>query len=278
MLDVHALAITPGAALVLGNTGAIAGGGDGAQVAGVPVRPDAVLRMFGAGSIAANSIAAIRLRSQDMVDPINGITFTPGVASLLSQFFEYTTLPYKTGARELTMGTNVGVNAAMGFLIDEYKGGNATYPCIKGSRSMGGEVMTGAHTFGGALTANTWGTLAYAPGTALPNGRYAILGAYVSAITNGALIRFTHADFGNFKPGFPVSNYETISTSTWDECMKDPLNMMEAGQQFIYLSEILGNPCCPVFTVSNAGTGLTIEMCDAIADTPVVNLMLVKVA
>jgi len=277
MLDVHALAITPGAALTLGATGAIAAGGDGAQVAGVPIADGAVLRMFGASSIAANSIAAARLRSQDMVDPINGVTFTPGAASLLSQYFDYTTLPYKTGARELTLGTNVGVNAALGYLIDEFKGSGPKYPCVNGSRSMGGEVMTGANTFGGALTANTWGQLAYAPGTALPNGKYAILGAYCSALTNGALIRFSHANFGSFRPGFPVANYETISTGSWDEVMKDPLVMMEAGQQFIYLSEILGTPCCPVFDVSNAGTGLNIEMCSAIADTPVVNLMLAKV-
>ncbi len=277
MLDVHALAITPGAALVLGAAGAVAAGGDGAQVAGVPISEGAVLRMFGAQSIAANSIANIRLRSQDMVDPVNGITFTPGAASLLSQVFDYTTLPYKTGAREMTLGTNVGVNAACGFLMDEYKGSGPKYPCVAGSRSMGGEVMTGANTFGGALTANTWGTLAYAPATTLPNGKYALLGAYCSAVTNGAVIRFTHANFGAYKPGFPVSNYSTISTSTWDECMKDPLNMMEAGQQFIYLSEVLGTPCCPVFDVSNAGTGLNIEMICAIADTPVVNLMLARV-
>lgn len=276
MLDVHCLAITPGAALVLGNVGAVAGN-DGAQVAGVPLTDGAVLRMYGAQSIAANSIANIRLRSQDMVDPMNGITFTPGAASLLSQVFDYTTLPYAKGARELVMGTNVGVNAACGMLIDEYKSAKTKYGCVAGSRNMGGEVMTGANTFGGALTANTWGTLAYAPATALPNGKYAILGAYVSAITNGAVIRFSHADFGGLRPGFPVANYETISTATWDEVMKDALVMMEAGQQFIYLSEILGTPCCPVFTVGNAGTGLNIEICDAIADTPVVNLMIARV-
>lgn len=276
MLDVHALAITPGAALVLGNAGAIAGGGDGQTVAGVPIGDSAVLRMFGAGSIAANSIANCRLRSQDMVDPVNGITFTPGAASLLSQYYDYTTLPYKKGQRELVLGTNVGVDAALGFLIDEYSGG-PKFPCIAGNRTMGGEIMTGANTFGGALTANTWGTLAYAPANALPNGKYAILGAYCSAVTNGAVIRFTHTAFGGYKPGFPVANYETISTSSWDECMKDPLTMMEAGQQFIFLSEQLGHPCCPVFEVTNAGTGLTIEMISAIADTPVVNLMLAKV-
>lgn len=275
MLDVHGLTITPGAATVLGSTGAISAGGDGAQVAGVPVRGDAVLRMYGVMSVTANTIGAVRLRSQDQVDPINGITFTPGAASLLNQHFDYTTLPYKTGARELTMGTNTGVGACSGFLIDEYQ--HQGQGSIVGSRSMGGEVMCGAMTFGGALTANAWGSMPYAPTTALPNGKYAILGAYVSAITNAALIRFTHADFGAFKPGFPVHNYETISTASWDKSCKDDLVNGAVGEQFIYLSEVLGRPCCPVFSVSNAGTGLTIEILDVQADTPVVNLMIAKV-
>jgi len=275
MLDVHALAVTPGAALVLGATGAIAAGGDGAQVAGVPIRGDAVLRMYGFESVAADSIANLRLRSQDQVDPVNGITFTPGAASLICQHYDYTTLPYKTGARELVAGTNVGVTAGVGFLIDEYN--NQGQACIAGNRVMGGEVMTGAHTFGGALTARQWGQLAYAPATALPNGKYAILGAYVSALTDNALIRFVHADFGSFRPGFPVTNYELAATVLPQIANKDALVMTQVGEQFIYLSEVLGHPCCPVFTVSNAGTGLTIEIISPAADTPVVNLMLAKV-
>lgn len=273
MLDVHAVTITPGAALVLGNPGTISTN-DGAQVAGVPVRPDAVLRMYGMHSPTADTIANVKLQSQDQVDPINGVTFTPGAASLLNQHFDYTTLPYKTGARLLTAGTNTGVVAGNGFLIDEYNGG----PVIKGSRCMGGDVMTGALTFGGALTANVWGSQAYAPGTALPNGKYAILGAYVSAIANAALIRFAHADFGFMKPGFPVANYETISTSTWDKVCKDDLILGAVGEQFIYLGDVMEKAMCPVFTVSNAGTGLNIEIISAQADTPVVNLVLAKVA
>lgn len=273
MLDVHALTITPGAALVLGSAGSISAGGDGAQVAGVPIRNDAVLRMYGFHSPTADTIANLKLQSQDQVDPINGITFTPGAASLLNAHFDYTTLKYVTGARVLTAGTNTGVVAGNGYLIDEYAGG----PCIAGTRGMGGEVMVGALTFGGALTANTWGQLAFAPTNALPNGKYAILGAYCSAIANAALIRFSHADFGSFKPGFPVHNYETISTATWDKMCKDDLVNGAVGEQFIYLSEILGRPMCPVFTASNAGTGLVIEMISAQTDTPVVNLMLAKV-
>lgn len=276
MLDVHALTTTPGAALVLGSPGTVSAGGDGAQVAGVPLRGDAVLRMYGFHSPTADTIANVKLQSQDMVDPINGITFTPGAASLLNQHFDYTTLKYATGARYITAGTNTGVVAGHGFLVDEYTGQNSGR-CVAGNRSMGNEIMVGALTWGGALTANTWGQLAFAPSTAIPNGQYAILGCYVSAIANAALIRFSHADFGSFKPGFPVSNYETISTSTWDKIAKDDLVLTSDGEQFIYLSEIYGRPMCPVFSVSNAGTGLTMEMISAQADTPVVNLVICKV-
>lgn len=259
--------------MVLGSPGAVSAGGDGAQVAGVPVGVNATLRMYGANTPTADTLANFKIYSQDMMDPVNGIIFTPGAASLLNQYFDYTQLPYRKGARYITLGTNTGVVAAQGFTIDEYPVGN----CVAGSRGMGGEVMTGANTFGGALTANTWGQLAYTPTNALPNGKYAILGAYVSAITNSALIRFSHSDFGFAKPGFPIHNFETISTATWDKMNKDALVQGEVGQQFVYLSEILGKPCCPVFNASNAGTGLNIEIVSCQADTPVVNLMLARV-
>jgi len=273
MLDVHALLITPGAATVLGAAGAVSPGGDGCPVAGVPVGEAAVLKMYGFSSVTANTIAALKLTSQDMVDPINGIHVVPGAVSLLNQWFDYTTLTYKKGARVLTAGTNTAVGACTGFLIDECNGGVVTHV----PRDCGGEIVTGANTFAGALTANTWGSLPYTPANAIPNGRYAILGAYVSAITNGALIRFQHPSFKGLKPGFPVHNYETISTATWDKMMKDNLVMSEIGQQFIYLGEVLKRPCCPVFEVTNAGTGLTIEMISVQADTPVVNLCIAKV-
>lgn len=274
MLDVHAMVVTPGVALVLGSPGTLPTN-DGASVAGVPMGANAKLRMYGGHSPSADTIATIRLRSQDQADPINGVLFTPGAASLLNQHFDYTTLTYRKGLREIAMGTNTGVVAGHSYTIDEYEGQGEVVP---GSRSMGGEVMTGPVTFSGALTANAWGSQAYAPGSALPNGKYAILGAYVSAIANAALIRFAHPSFRGLKPGFPVANYEIISTSSWDKVCKDALISSEVGQQFIYLSEVLGKPSCPVFEVTNAGTGLTIEMISAQADTPVVNLMLAQIS
>ena len=75
--------------------------------------------MWGFNSPTADSIAAIRLRSQDMVNPIDGMTITPGAASLLLQWLDYTHLPYKKGTRSINVGTNVGVVAGNAFLVDD---------------------------------------------------------------------------------------------------------------------------------------------------------------
>jgi hypothetical protein len=273
MLDVHATLTTPGAGAVLGNPGAIAVN-DGAQVAGVPLTPAGTLRMWGFNSPTADTINAIRLQSQDMVDPINGITVNLAAASVLCQYFDYTTLPYKTGARNVQVGTNTGVVAGTGFLIDEYKGRGTVRQCRP---SDGGEVMFGGITFGGALTANQWSSQAVAPTTAIPNGKYAILGAFVTALTNVALIRFSHADFQGLKPGFPVRDSELALATAQQVAMRDGLVMTRDGEQFIAMGELLGSPQCPVFSVSNAGTGLTVEAIAAQACTPVVNVVLMKV-
>ena len=76
MLDVHGLIHTPGATTTLGTGADTIPVGDGAQVAGVPLRQDAILRMFGVHSVLANTLAIVKLQSQDMADPINGYTVT----------------------------------------------------------------------------------------------------------------------------------------------------------------------------------------------------------
>lgn len=275
MLDTHALTVTPGAVLVLGADGTVSAGGDGASSPGVPINSAAGksrLRLWGFNSPTADSIAAIRLRSQDMINPIDGITITPGAASLLLQYYDYTTIPYVKGTRSLNVGTNVGVVAGNGFLIDEVQTG----ACVQPPKGAGNETSVGLTTFGAALTANTWGSQPWlAPN--LPAGKYAILGCYVSAIANVATIRFRHPDFGGMAPGFPVMNWELAAAATTQVGMRDELVQTAVGEQFMYLSEVLGTPCCPVFTVGNAGTGLIIDMIAAQAATPVVDLVVMKV-
>jgi hypothetical protein len=274
MLDVHGLIHTPGAAAVLGTGADTIPVGDGAQVAGVPLRGDAILRMFGVHSVLANTIAILKLQSQDQVDPINGYTVTPGTTSLLNQWFDYCYLPYKTGSRYIQSGTNTAQAAQPAWTIDQYSGG----PCIDGSQVKGNDVVTPSTTFGGAVTSNVWYPQAYAPATALPCGKYVIHGAYVKDITAPVLVRFSHADFGFMKPGFPCIPSSIISTTSWDKVMKDDLVVNSIGEQFDYMSKQLGVPCSPVFTVSNAGTGLNIEILDNVANTPTVDLFLSKVA
>lgn len=276
MLDMHVVSGTPGAALVLGSTFGTVPNLDGQSAAGVPITSGARLKLWGGLSPTADTIAALKLASQDMVDTINGEHYVPGAASLLNVKINWTDLAFKSGLRAVSMGTNTGVVNAMAFLLDSYKMATPQAP-ISGKKCFGNQVVPPAVTFGGALTTLVWGSLAYAPTNMPPAGKYAILGAYVSAITNGAVIRFQHADFGQFTPGFPVSNFETISTSTWDKIDKDDLLLTQAGSQFVYLSDELGEPCIPVFTIGPTGTGLTIQVCSVQADTPVVTLVLARV-
>jgi hypothetical protein len=273
MLDLRGLLHTPGATTTLGTGADTIPTNDGAQVAGVPLRQDAVLRMWGVHSVLANTIAIAKLQSQDMVDPINGVTVTPGTTSLLNQWFDYTTLPYKTGARYIQSGTNTAQAAQPAFTIDEYPGGSV----MAGKPDMGNDVVTPTTTYGGALTSNVWGSQPYAPAFALPNGRYMIHGVHVKDITAPCCIRFRHADFGFMAPGFPVVPQEIISTTSWDKVMKDDLTINSVGEQFDYLSKLFGRPCCPVFSVTNAGTGLNFEILSNVANTPTVDLFLSKV-
>lgn len=273
MLDVHAVPTTPGAALVLGSAGTAPAVNDGAQVAGVPLMPGANLRIWGFNAPTADTIANLQLQSQDQADPVNGITVTPGAASLLVQFYDYTTLQYVKGTRQIKAGTNTGVVAGHAFTIDEYNLGK----CQMIRHAMGGEVMIGAITFGGGLTTNQWSSVSVAPTNPLPAGQYVLLGAYVSAIANTAVIRFSHADFKGLKPGFPVANWELALATTAQVAMRDELVQVSHGEQFIALGDIFGTPQCPQFTVGNAGTGLNIEMISVQTDTPVVNIVVMRV-
>lgn len=276
MLDVHAVTTTPGLGATLGSAGATPSTNDGCPVAGVPLVSSpgsAVLRMFGFSAPTADTVAALKFVSQDMVDPINGYTIVGNTTSVKTQIYDYMTLPFIKGARQITAGTNTGVVAGHAWYIDDYAAGK----CIAGNEVQGGVVLTGSTTFGGALTTNQWGSVAFAPASPIPQGQYAILGAYGRAITNNAMIRFAHADFKGFKPGFPISNYEVALATAKQLCMNDELMQTADGAQFMYLSKVLNEPCCPVFTAGPSATGLTIEMIDVQADTPDITLVLAKV-
>ena len=269
MLDIHSQTITPGAVLVLGANGAISVN-DGCSGLGVPISPDATLVGWGVESVLANGIARMKLSSQDLPDPVNGEDIAFAATNIVSLIFKYDNLKYKSGGRVITAGTNTAQTICSAITLDAYPGG----PCIQGSVKMPNQVIVAtATTAGAALVANAWAGTAFAPVAALPAGKYAILGAVCAAVTHGA-VRFSHADFGGKKPGFPMT--ETGVAANLAGASKSDL-FLEPGVQFITIGEELGIPCCPVFTVSGMGTGLVIELMSPTIATPTVVLWLAKV-
>ena len=274
MLDFRGVIITPGAVLVLGAPSAAICVNDGNPVPGVALKPGAKLIGWGMLSATADSIARLKLASLDQVDQQNGEDISPGAASLWVGFHKWINLPYKAGARLITAGTNVGVVAGTAYTIDYYDnpndmGGDKTY-------YLPNQIVPPSITFGGAIGVNTWTGNAVAPALPLPNGKYAILGAWATAYANVLALRFAHSDFGGLEPGFPCVNPELTAAVTLDVCNKDPL-WLAHGYQFSYLSEKTGLDCLPVFTVSNNSTGLTVKAVAAQTCTPVVTINLAKV-
>src|SRR5205823_11138903 len=99
--------------------------------------------------------------------------------------------------RTIAVALNTGAGNTMGYFTDLYAGGNVTQHPIYGKSGKNGWY---SQVFGGALTAITWGTVAFSPTAAIPPGKYAIQGAAVSQLTNYGLIRFQHANFGGLFP------------------------------------------------------------------------------
>lgn len=275
ILDLHA-GVSSGnvTALTAGGTvGATATipAGDDASTYGQPVKSTAVLKAWGLETIAADTLYEAQLTSQDQADPLNGEWYNYGASNVVIGMMEYTTLPYSKGGRKIAVRQNTGAGLATPFTIDGYADGNS----IVGERAMSKKVSPTITTFA-ALTAQAWGGIAFQPTQPIPNGKYAILGAKVRALTNVGLLRFTHPDFKGFHPGFPVVDSE-LALATSLQLTDRTQIFQELGYQFVYLSEVLGAPCCPVFSVNNNGTGLIIQALSVIADTPIVMLNLAKV-
>jgi hypothetical protein len=212
----------------------------------------------------------MKLSSQDLPDPVNGVDIALTANNIVSNIWKYENLPYKSGARVVTAGTNTAQTICSAITMDWYSGG----PCVHGSTHMPNPVVVAtATTAGAALVANAWAGTAFAPVNALPQGKYAILGAICGAVTHGA-IRFAHADFQGKKPGFPMC--ETGVAANLAGCSKSDL-FLEPGVQFVTISDALDIPACPVFSVTNMGTGLVIELMSPTIATPTVVLWLVKV-
>lgn len=266
MLDYHLLVDTTGSvALTNMSVAANIPANDGQSSPGVPIAPNAVLKGWGGYTTIADTLREMKLISQDQIDPINGEFWNPGAASTLGLVFFDSFLPYRTGNRQISYRQNTGAAPIHGFTLDQYAGYSVDV------RNFGQSVKL-PQVFGGALTANLWGSQPVSPTTNLPAGKYALLGAYVHGLTNYASIRFTHADFGGKKPGFPV-----VDASKAVARAVMPMNapvFNGYGIQFMALGDI------PVFSCTSGGTGLTIEMNSITADTPnvILNLKQIRTA
>jgi len=264
VLDLHCL--TDGGSVTLKNISLAADipANDGQTAPGVPIAPGATLKGWGAFTTIADTLMELKLVSQDQIDSVNGEYWTPGAASVLGMAHFDSNLPYRSGGRSISIRQNTGAANIVAYTLDKY-------PSPMGANVQNfGQMIKLPQVFGGALTAVTWGTVPVAPTSNIPAGSYAILGAYVSALTNYAAIRFTHADFGGKKPGFPVVDASKAAARAVLPMNAPVFNMY--GMQFMALGDI------PVFRATSAGTGLTIEMMDITADTPNVCLNLVQVA
>lgn len=265
MFDFHALTDTTGS-VTLKNISLAANipANDGQSAPGVPIAPGAVLKGWGAYTTIADTLMEAKLISQDQVDSINGEYWNPGAAALLGLVHFDSYLPFQKGNRQISVRQNTGAAPIIGYTMDQYSapGGAAV-------KSFGQRIIL-PQVFGGALTANTWGTQAVAPASIIPAGKYGIMGVFVSALTNYAGIRFAHADFGGKKPGFPVVDMTKAAARAVIPMNSPIFNMY--GYQFLALGDI------PTFNATVAGTGLTLEALSITADTPNVVLNLVQLA
>lgn len=263
MLDLHALADTTGSVtLVNMSLAANIPANDGQSAAGVPIAPGAILKGYGFLSTIADAVRATRLISQDQIDPINGEYWIADASTLgLVHFDAY--LPFQKGLRMLYYRQLTGAAPIIGYTMDKYPTpGGADVKTF-------GQTIILPQVFAGALTANVWGTQVVAPASNMPAGKYALLGVYVTGLTNYALIRFEHADFGGKKPGFPVVD-DSVAVARAVTPMWAPV--FSQGAQFLAMGDI------PVFNVTANGTGLTIDMLSITAVTPQVMLHVVQLA
>jgi hypothetical protein len=274
MLDLHAVT-SSGSTGSLGALSTIALGGDGATTAGVPISMGATLIQWGGMTTIADTIAGLKMSSLDQDDPVNGEDFEFGTSSLLGYHIVHDNLAYVKGARNISINQNTGAANNMGYTIDIYGDVQGKEPCVALGKLSPRSIPISS-TFGGALTALTWGEKTLAPTSQLPQGKYAIEGFWANALTNYALIRFKHADFGGYYPGLPA--IDMTNTAVANAVLPKDDVLLQQGYQFDVMSEMTGLPCCPVFNVGPTGTGLTIQALSITAPTPIVTLNLTRIA
>jgi hypothetical protein len=255
--------------------------GDGESVYGTPIASKAKLIQWGVLALATKYIAQLQLSTLDQTDPINGENINIGGNSLMNMLFKYTQLNYVKGQRNINL-LQTATGNSIAWTVDWY---DANFPSIS-SKEFGvqDKNLLISLLVTGALTINIWNQIIVAQAatgtflTPIPNGKYAILGAWVSNIASTCLLRFKHADFGAYRPGFPVFNFLDQATVLHTTVQPEDDLIGKQGYQFAVWEKLIGKPCCPVFTVNNNATGLIVEfISNTASEEPLISLNLVKV-
>lgn len=288
MLDLHNTYDATGSTdtvVTENNANAVIPVGDGATTIGLsPWQLAATLIAYGATVDAAGqALTTIGLQSNNLADATNqlvdGLNTTPVATRIAASYFIQ--LGYGAGPNYVRYANEAAGKTAP-FKIDWIPGKGAT---SAGSLAPGpqraGDTTTGFTQYSivsGACTAGVYNTTSFAPTNTPPVGKYAILGARVSALTTALTLRFQHTDFGGCFPGFPVTDYNVGALTPGNIGGNTLLSDAWQGFQFVYMSQLLGVPCCPIFTIQGQGTGLNLQFLDTAADTPQTTLNLWKIA
>jgi hypothetical protein len=291
MLDLHSTYDATGSTDTIvyeNNSNAVIPTGDGATTIGLSPWPSATMIAYGAHVVAAaQALVALAMQSNNLIDPTNklqdAVNTTPTITTVMkSKFLQ---LPYVKGPNLVGYGNEAAGKTAT-FKIDQINVGTVSpgslFPPTPGGSSQQGYCEytlqnTSAQTAGvysSILFNQTNTTATQTP----PVGTYAILGARVYGLTTAAVIRFQHTDFGGAYPGFPVLDYGTGTLTSANQGGNMISSDSWQGSQFVQIGLNLGTPCCPVFRIQGQGTGLTVQILDTAADTPQIDLCMLKLS
>ncbi len=280
ILDLHSVYDATGSTDTIvteNNSNAVIPAADGATTIGVSPFANAVMAIYGAHVVAAaQALVALGLTSNNIVDPVNklqdSVNTTPTITSILKM--KYAAMSYARGPNLVQYGNEAAGKTAT-FKIDYLASVGVS---ISPANFFLANVAEYSIVAGGAATAGVYQTTAFSPSTTPPIGKYAILGVRAYALTTAAVLRFQHTDFQGAYPGLPVLDYGTGTLTGANQGGNPICSDSWQGYQFMLLSQALGIPLCPVFTVQGQGTGLNLQLLDTAADTAQFDLILQKVA
>lgn len=275
IIDAHSVYDATGSTTLVyeNNANAVIPAGDGATTIGLSPQPNSILFSYGYMTLGTTDAAGkLALQSNNIVDPTNGLQDANTGTSTAFHRGKFAQVSYGNGPNLVGYNTQTAAAKVATYKMD--------WNTRLGTSVAGSFFPPGfaEYTFSGsAATAGVYETIAFNPGNAVPTGKYAILGLRVYSLTSGAFLRFQHTDFGGAFPGIPIFPSATGSSTAANMGFSPFASESWQGCQFVKLSQYLGQPSCPVFTVQGQGTGLNLQFLSTNTDTPQFDLNLMKV-